>query len=387
MARKRYQSGCVFLRGKNWVGRWREDVLRDGEPKPVRIHHSQVLGSKAEIATEKLARRRLDLILARINDVSYRPGKIATVRDFAERWKQLVLSQHKPSSRVTAEGHLCRYILPALGERKLDEAGIEVQQQFVMYLGARLSRKYALNVLGTLSSMLGTAAKWGYICEPVNTKKLNLPPAGVARPARTFTPDEVRRIVALADEPHRTIYIVAASTGLRSGEIFGLQRGDLDFERRLIHVRRSIWRGKMQTPKSSHSMRPVPMPDSLAEVLRAHLARVKVDAPEGWVFPNRSRRPMNAEKVVRLHLRPILDALEIPRCGLHAFRHAHSSLLLETGAPPTVVRDQLRHSDARITLGVYGHAIGDSQRRAVERAAEVLFPYVPMPSRNTQTIN
>jgi integrase len=73
----------------------------------------------------------------------------------------------------------------------------------------------------------------------------------------------------------------------------------------------------------------------------------------------------------------LLEKLNIPKCGLHAFRHMHSSLLLETGASPSVAQAQLRHSDARITLGVYGHVIGDSQRTAVEKVAKLLAPSGP----------
>ena len=73
----------------------------------------------------------------------------------------------------------------------------------------------------------------------------------------------------------------------------------------------------------------------------------------------------------------MLDKLKIERCGLHAFRHTHSSLLLETGASPTVAQAQLRHSDPRITLGIYGHIIGDSQRNAVDRVARLFGPKWP----------
>ena len=80
---------------------------------------------------------------------------------------------------------------------------------------------------------------------------------------------------------------------------------------------------------------------------------------------------------MRQALAPILDKLKIPRRGFHAFRHMHASLLLATGAAPQVAQKQLRHSDARITLGIYGHVIGDSQREAVEKVASILFPVVP----------
>ena len=81
---------------------------------------------------------------------------------------------------------------------------------------------------------------------------------------------------------------------------------------------------------------------------------------------------MSANNVVQRKLWPVLDALKIPRCGLHAFRHTHSSLLIDSGAPATVAQAQLGHSDPRVTLGVYSHLIGDAHRNAVEKVARVL---------------
>ena len=86
---------------------------------------------------------------------------------------------------------------------------------------------------------------------------------------------------------------------------------------------------------------------------------------------------MSANKVVQRKLWPILNALKIPRCGLHAFRHMHSSLLVEGGAPVSVAQAQLRHADPRITLGAYSHVVGDSQRNAVEKLAAILRPNAP----------
>ena len=81
-----------------------------------------------------------------------------------------------------------------------------------------------------------------------------------------------------------------------------------------------------------------------------------------------------ADRVVMFKLWPILDALKVKRCGLHAFRHFHTSMLLEVGAPPQVAQAQLRHSDARITLDVYSHVIGDSQRNAVGTSGGIVAP-------------
>ncbi len=118
------------------------------------------------------------------------------------------------------------------------------------------------------------------------------------------------------------------------------------------------------------------MPEALASILEDYLKGWRENS-ERLLFVNRRNRPFSADKVVMFKLWPILDALKIPRCGLHAFRHTHSSLLLEVGAPPQVAQAQLRHSDPRTTLGIYSHVIGDSQRNAVEKVAQILRPNAP----------
>lgn len=170
------------------------------------------------------------------------------------------------------------------------------------------------------------------------------------------------------------MFAIAAMTGLRVGEILALQIGDFDFENRLLAVRHSVWRGEIQTPKTVGSQAVLPLPDSLAEIVKQHVATLK--GP--WLFLNRRGNLFIAENVVRQALAPILDKLKIPRCGFHAFRHLHASLLLSSGAAPQVAQKQLRHADPRMTLGVYAHVIGDSHREAVDKvAARIMFPNVP----------
>jgi len=74
-------------------------------------------------------------------------------------------------------------------------------------------------------------------------------------------------------------------------------------------------------------------------------------------------------KVTEYGLWPVQDALGIVHTGLHAFRHAAASELLEEGVPLTVVQRQMRHRDARTTLQKYGHVVGDAQRRAADTLA------------------
>jgi integrase len=87
------------------------------------------------------------------------------------------------------------------------------------------------------------------------------------------------------------------------------------------------------------------------------------------LFVNRNRRAFSANKLREKQLHPLLERLGIPRGGFHSMRHGAASALLADGATPAVVQRQLRHSDPRITLGIYGHVVGSQQRDAVENRA------------------
>lgn len=340
-----------------------------------RIRRSVFLGTKKEFPTKRLAERRLEVVLAPINSLSYRPGRVATVGEFAERWKAEVLSKRKASTIHAAESHLKIQILPLLGKMRLNELGVENQQTFVTRLSGTVSRKMLLNVLGTLSSMLTTAQNWNYTCEGVNFRKLVLPEKTITEDVARFTAGQARAIIAAAQQPYRTMFAIAAMTGLRAGEILALQVSDFDLEGNLLTVRRSVWRKHISTPKTTSSQAVLPVPEALARIVREHIATLKSE----WLFLNRRGKLFIAENVVRQGLVPILDRLKIPRCGFHAFRHTHTSLLLSTGAAPPVTQAQLRHSDPKVTLGIYGHIIGNEHREAVERIASILDPIGPIP--------
>ena len=301
-----------------------------------------------------------------------------------------MLTTQKPSSARAVRSHLRCYIIPEVGKLRLDEFGVENQQRFITRMPERstekaVSRKTILNVIATISTILATARNWGYNCEQIDMKKLRLPPRGVASEARHFTIEQVQRILALAGEPWRTLFCICTLDGLRAGEALGLQWGDIDIEQRILQIRRTAWYGKTQTPKRRESETTLPVPEALAEILKSYRAEWKPN-PDGFLFVTRNHRPPSSNNVVEHRLWPILDALEIPRCGLHAFRHTHTALLLNSGATPKVVQRQLRHADARTTLQIYGHVVGEAHREAVEKVALIVDPSGPQSSRRDKWI-
>ena len=169
------------------------------------------------------------------------------------------------------------YVRKWLGQVRLEDFTTQAQQNFVTRLSPGVSRKTVLNVLGTLSSMLKSAKRWNYCCHPIVMEDLALPADGIRKQTRFFNGEEARKIIMVAAEPYRTMFAIAAMTGLRAGEVAGLQKADLDFDRRTINVNRSAWYGRVQTVKSKASRAPVVMSEALSTILKEFLGTWKAN--------------------------------------------------------------------------------------------------------------
>jgi integrase len=259
-----------------------------------------------------------------------------------------------------------------LGDCALTELTAKRIQAFVNNLTAgKRKRKTVENVLLTLSSILGFARKWGNNVPKFSLSDLALPQRDVRSKARCYSAEEMALIAFSADEPLGTICFLLSVTGMRIGEVLALRGEDLDFRRKIVNVRCSAYGGKLGTPKSAASVADLPMPPALETRLRVYLAsRHYRKSDLGLLFANRRGRPHSADKLREQKLRPLLRLLGMPLGGFHGFRHAVATELIDSGAPITVVQAQLRHSDARITLGLYGHVIPESQREAVTALAD-----------------
>jgi integrase len=136
--------------------------------------------------------------------------------------------------------------------------------------------------------MVNTAKNWGYICDGVSVSRLVLPEREVKQQAKTFTPEQAKAIINMAQNPWCTMFAIAAYAGLRAGEILGLFVEDVDFARGVLHVRKTAWYGRIQTAKSKGSESTIPIVENLAELLR----KVIGDRRTGLLFVNKAGRPL-----------------------------------------------------------------------------------------------
>jgi integrase len=374
MARRRFQRGSVVLRGKRkqkWIGRWREDVI-NSDGQLVRINRKEILGTKSDFPTKKLAMRELELRIAPINSINYRALRTATFAEFAAIWKDNALTQHKPSTQLAVRSQLKKWLVPYFGSCAMREVGGQTVQMFIQRCS--LAPKSCRNLVLTLRMMWRSAKAWGYVShDPF--EGLVLPK--IARQARFFfTLDEIQRIISAASGPLKSFYWLAAETGMRAGELCGLRIDDMDLEGCVINVKQTVWRGKIQTPKTANSIRQFAISPKLALHLREYLATWRPNELN-LVFATKNGTPWDQNLVVKRKLHPLLESLGVRSCGLHAFRHTNGSLMDRLNTPMKIRWERFGHAPgSALTLDVYTHAVEEDDRRVAEQLGEMLCPNV-----------
>ena len=375
MARRRFQKGHLFLQrtknGSLWIGRFKEDVIRSNGV--YRVKRAEVLGDLKQLPTRRLALRALEERLRPLNSRRYRPTPVGTFAEVAKKWEDTVLNQLRPSTAANYRTHIHKHLLPFFGKHPMKEIGLELVQRFVSQVEA--SPKTVRNLYTTLRSM------WRFASDSRYVERGQIDRVYIAQSQDTerffFSTEQVHRILAVAREPERTFYGLLAETGLRVGELCGLRIDDLDFERRLLVVRRSAWRGKLGAPKTRKSTRAVELSPQATEQLKLHLRSWRPN-PDRLVFASRNGTPWDANLLLKRKFRPLLDELkiEVPSGnGFHALRHTSGTMMDQFSAPMRVRQQRLGHTDSRLTLNVYTHiASADSTRVAGQLGEAVWGP-------------
>jgi len=189
---------------------------------------------------------------------------------------------------------------------------------------------------------------------------------------------EVERLLAEAKKTRLYgLYVVAATLGLRRGELLGLRWADLDLHRGTLTVEQTVQRvgGRLvlDEVKSEASEGTVPLPKITQRVLLVHRdlqEKERVDAGEIWhdyglVFPTSVGTPIEPRGLNR-HFHGIRTRAGLPDVRLHDFRHTVVTLLLELGTPPHIVKAIARHADLDVTLSIYAHTNLDARREALD---------------------
>jgi integrase len=193
-----------------------------------------------------------------------------------------------------------------------------------------------------------------------------------------LTAAEIKALVDHLPLRERTLVLLAAATGLRQSELFGLKWRDVDFKRGELSVIRSIVFGVVGRCKTESSQKPVPLHPMLGEALLTWRRTCRFTGVDDWIFASRlhkGRRRYWGACILRKYVRPVAESLNIQkRIGWHTFRHTYSTLLRSVGAEFKVMQELMRHSTLRTTMDVYTQAVAPAKHAAQAAVLALFFP-------------
>jgi len=206
-----------------------------------------------------------------------------------------------------------------------------------------------------------------------------------------MTAPDVRRLLdATCDDPLGPIFALAASTGLRLGELLGLAWPDVDFVAGTLTVRRSLARGReerweLAQPKTATSRRTIPLPSIAREALERQKTIQEAEreaAGKAWqdrddlVFTDSIGRHVEPGSVSH-GFQDARKATGLPAARFHDLRHSAATLMLAEGVPLAVISEWLGHSGIAITASHYAAIVPTLRRDAADAMDRALKGSVP----------
>jgi len=358
-SRARPVSGHVFKverkRGAQWYAKYR---LRDGRQIQRRIgpHWSdRGTGPPPGYFTKRSAQAWLDdiLVKARRGNLPGMASSDTTFGDACDAWLEWKQGRNLRPSTLADYRKMVDRIKPAIAERigeraRLDALGSEDIEAFrdqLMASGAsdRTTNKY----LGLLTDIFKWAhRRYGLMDNPVRLVERR--PNGRRPNIDVFSKEEVMALVAAAtNERDGVIYLTAAFTGLRRGELLALRWPDIDFANAAIHVRRSLSDGAEGPPKSGRE-RTVPMMDEVAGALARLAQRDGFSDDDGLVFCNQAGGHLSG-RVVSRDFHAARGRAGLRHLRFHDLRHTFGTHAIRT-ADSREVMEWMGHQDLRTTL-------------------------------------
>ncbi len=251
-------------------------------------------------------------------------------------------------------------------------SAMEVERFEHQLLASGRSAKTVANVHAVLHRALADAERDGLVDR--NVASLVSPPRAERPEMTTWTVTELKQFLRSV-EGHRlyAAFVVLATTGMRRGEVLGLQRADVDLARAEVSVRRTVGvvdgRIDIGPPKSSSSRRLVALDTTTTAVLADQLEH---RAGPVWVFPGEGDGPLNPASFSTTFDRLAARAA-VPRIRLHDLRHTYATIALRAGVHPAIVSDRLGHSSIAVTIDLYSHAVPGLQREAAGVIGDLIF--------------
>lgn len=329
--------------------------------------------------------------------------------DYLDEWLELRKPELKYNSVLMYTKLINIHIKPVLGKYKLSSiAAADIQKLVNDLFNAGVSRNTIAGVKGVVSGALKYAVlPLGYLqVAPVQgvrmpSHRVQQPIPAKDKPRTPITKADWAKITQLLQGKSAYLaFVIAYHTGMRVGEVLGLVWDDVDFDGRVLHVRRQLTgntrrAARISAPKYD-SCRDIGMDDTLKSVLaharvqQSQIAFTLADeypeyyrTPDGRLGTDGQGERMNfvcrrASGVnlmyssIQRAAEQVREHLKLCSFDFHTLRHTHATMLVEEGISPLLVQDRLGHKDIQVTLGLYASLTDKTKQQEMQKINALL---------------
>ena len=367
-ARRGRGEGSIFQRDDGlWVGR----ISLGYDAQGKRMQKTVYGKTKAEVQ-EKLEKLKQDPTTGLPQDIEK-----LTVATYMTRWlEDTARLTIRETTYASYEIIIRLHITPEIGHLRLNKLTPAHLQQLYARKLEELSPRTVQIIHAILHRALKQAHRWDMVQQNVAAAVDR--PKAPKKETQFLTPEQVEQFWQVAEQDRLyALYVLAATTGMRQGELLGLQWPDIDLAQTTLSVKRTLINisGTPTTgePKSTAGRRAITLPEIAVQALRDHRKRMLAEGltASPWVFCDTKGGPIHKQNLVRRSFKPLLKEAELPDIRFHDLRHTAATLLLAKGVHPKVVQERLGHSSVNLTLDTYSHLMPALQRDAADKLDEL----------------
>lgn len=391
-------EGCITqLKDGRWEARITVGYYPNGTPKP-----------------KTFSSKRQDVVVQKLNEFKAEMKKFDsnyatnyTVKQWLNIWyNSYVIANVKVSTRVSYEGIINNHLIPNIGNIKLvDLKKVHIEEMYNRLLCNDNANKKGLsistveNIHLVLHKALQEALEREYIIKnPASIAKVpTMKSRNIKRKEiEIYSKAEQTKLIEIAkkDSIYGIVVVFALYTGMRKGEILGLQWNDIDFERKTISINKQLRRAKNYddyenkktilgleyNTKTENSTRIIPMLDILAEYLKQHYENQKIYKKllgnnykdNNMVFCKEDGTFLDPDTVLSKYQK-LAEKANIKKCTFHALRHTFATRALESKMPVKVLSTILGHSKVEFTLEVYTHVLDELKTHEMDKLEKYLL--------------
>ena len=338
--------------------------------------------------TQKEVREKLAEVTVQIDKgLSVDKTKI-TVKEWLEIWQAEYIGDVKPFTVKSYQTQIECHILPSLGAVKLSALTTPQIQKFYNSLGKEkkpLSAKSIKNIHGVLHRALQQAVEINYI--PYNPSDACKLPRVEKKEIQPLNDEQIKQLLsAVAGHKYKTIYEVTIFTGMRQGEVLGLQWSNIDFKNGTITISKQLQKEKKKQGKyylaplkndKARTMIPAPFVMQLLKNRREEQILQHFKAGASWnnefdlVFTDELGKHLVHGTVYKNYKRLAAD-IGVPSSRFHDLRHSYAVAAIQSGDDIKTVQGNLGHATASFTLDVYGHVSEQMKKQSSERMEQFI---------------